>query len=59
MRDSSKLKAFADDNIKVTQTLTFVLGRVENIVEKGENAGYQYFLFFFSKCFQNVFFTES
>ena len=54
MRDSSKLKAFADDNIKVTQTLTFVLGRVENIVEKGENAGYQHFLFFFkmfSKCF--------
>ena len=58
MRDSSKLKAFADDNIKVTQTLTFVLGRVENIVEKGENAGYQHFLFF-SKCFQNVSFTES
>ena len=38
----------------VTEKFKFVLGRVENIVGKGENAGYQYFLFFptvFSKGF--------
>ena len=37
--DWSKLKAFADKKITVTQKLKFVLGRVKNIVEKGENAG--------------------
>ena len=42
----SKLKAFADDNLNVNQKLEFVLGKVENIVGKGENAGYQHFLFF-------------
>ena len=35
----SKLKAFADDKLKVTDGLKFVLGRVENIVGKGEKAG--------------------
>ena len=34
--DSSKLKAFADDKSNITQSLKFVLGRVENIVEKGK-----------------------
>ena len=29
----------------VTEKLKFVVERVENIVEKGENAGYQYFSF--------------
>ena len=38
--DWSILKAFADDKINVTEKLKFVLGRVENIVKKGENAGY-------------------
>ena len=42
----SKLKAFADDKINVTVKLKFVLGRVENIVGKGENAGYLHFLLF-------------
>ena len=37
--DWSNLKAFADDKICVTEKLKFVLGRVENIMEKGENAG--------------------
>ena len=37
--DWIKLKELADDNIKVTQKLKFVLGRVENIVGIGENAG--------------------
>ena len=36
--DWSKLKAFADDKIKVTEKLKFVLGKVENTVGKGENA---------------------
>ena len=38
--DWSKFKALADDKINVTKKLKFVLGRVENIVGKGENAGY-------------------
>ena len=37
--DWSKLKEFADDKIDVTEKLKFVLGRKENIVRKGENAG--------------------
>ena len=37
----SKLKPFADDNLNVIQKLKFDVGKIENIVEKGENAGYQ------------------
>ena len=48
--DLSKLKTFADDNLNVYQKLKFALGRVENIVGKEENAGYQRFL-----PFHNVF----
>ena len=48
----SKLKAFAYDKINLTQKLKFVLEKVENIVGKGENAGYQHFLLF-PQCFQN------
>ena len=44
--DLSKLKAFADDKINVTEQLKFVMRRVENIMGKGENAGYQHFLLF-------------
>ena len=44
--DWSKLKAFVNDKINATEKFNFVLGRVENIVEKGENAGYQHFLLF-------------
>ena len=33
--------------------MTFNLGRVESIVEKGENAGYQHFLLF-PQCFQKA-----
>ena len=33
------------------------VGRVENIVEKGENAGHQHFLLF-SRCFQMLSFPE-
>ena len=38
MLDWLKLKAFADGKINVTEKLKFVLVRVQNIVEKGENA---------------------
>ena len=45
---------FADNKINVTQKLKFVLGRVENIVGKQENVGYQVFSplpIMFSKSF--------
>ena len=48
--DWSKLEALADNNLKVVKRI-FVLDRVENIVGKGENAGYQHFLLFY-QCFQ-------
>ena len=56
--DWSKLKAFADDKIHVNQKLKFDMGRVENIVEKGENAGSQHFLLF-PQCFQKASFSGS
>ena len=55
--DWSKLKAFADDKIYMTQKLKFDLGRVENLVGKGENAGNQHFLLF-PQCFQKVSFKS-
>ena len=51
--DWSELKSFADNKINVTEKFKFVLGRLENIVGKGENAGYQHFLLF-PKCFQKA-----
>ena len=54
--DWSKFKSLADDKINVTQNLKFVLGRIENILGKEENAGYQYFLLF-PQCFQNACFS--
>ena len=51
--DWSKLKAYADDKINVTEKLKFVMGKVENFVGKGENAGYQHFLLFL-QCFQKA-----
>ena len=56
--DLSKLKVFADETISVTQKLKFDLGRVENIVGKGENAGYKQFLLF-PQCFQKGFSSGS
>ena len=44
----SKLKASADDKINSAKMIIFVFNRVENIVEKGEKAGYQH-------IFHNVF----
>ena len=37
----SKLKAFADDKINVTEKSKFDLVSLENIVGKGENAGFK------------------
>ena len=51
--DWSKLKELADDKMTVNKNLIFVSGRTENIVEKGENAGYQHFLLFL-QCFQKA-----
>ena len=44
--DQSKLKAFADDKINVTEKVKFVVESVENVAGKEENAGYQHFLLF-------------
>ena len=55
--DWSKLKAFADDQLNASRTPKFLLDRVENIVGKGENAGYQHF-FLFPKCFQEPSFSR-
>ena len=57
-RELSKLKAFADHKINVTQKLKIMLGWVENIVGKGENAGCQHFLLF-PECFQKASYTGS
>ena len=46
----SKLKAFADDTLKVAKMMISLNDRVENTVGKGENAGYQHFLLF-QQCF--------
>ena len=43
--DLPKLKAYADDKINMTEKLKFFRARVENMVGKGENAGYQDFLY--------------
>ena len=47
--DLTKLKAFADNKINVTQILKFALGRGVNIVGGRENGGYQHFPTMFSK----------
>ena len=48
----SKFKAFADNKINVNENFKVHLGIGENIVAKGENAGYQHFLFF-PQCFKS------
>ena len=42
----TKLKAFADNKIDFTQMFPFVSDWIENIVGKGENAGYKHFPLF-------------
>ena len=48
-----QFKAFADNKTNNSEKLKFSSERVENIVEKGENAGKQYFLLF-PQYFQNA-----
>ena len=52
MLDWAILKAFTDEKTKAAKMMIFVFGRVENIVGKGENAGFQHFLLF-PQCFQD------
>ena len=42
---------------KVLEKIIFVFDRVENIVGKGQNAGYQHFLLF-PQCFQKAFYSR-
>ena len=49
--DWTKLKAFADDKLNAGKIKISVYERLENIVGKGENAGYQHFLLF-PQCFR-------
>ena len=56
--NQSNLKAFADDILIVVQMMIRVTDRIENIVGKGENAGYQHFLLF-PQCFQKTPFQGS
>ena len=56
--DLSELKELADDKMHVTEKFKFILRRIENIVGKGENAGYQHFLLFL-QCFQKASFQGS
>ena len=51
--DWTTLKSSADDKINLIQKLKFLYGRLENILGKGENAGYQHFVFF-PQCFQKL-----
>ena len=44
--DWTKLKAFADDKLTIAKEIISVFHGIENIVEKGENAGFQHFLLF-------------
>ena len=52
--DWSELRAFADDKRNVIENLKILLGRLENIVGKGENAGY-----LFSQCFHKASVSKS
>ena len=54
----TKMKAIAGDKFNVAKMLISLYDRIENIVEKGENAGYQHFLLF-PQCFQKASFSGS
>ena len=49
----TKLKAFADEKSKLAKMMISLFDRLENTVGKGENAGYQHFLFF-PQCFPKL-----
>ena len=54
----TKLKAFAEDRINVAKMMISVFNSLQNIVGKGENAGYQHFLLL-PQCFQKASFLGS
>ena len=56
--DWTKVKVFADDKLNYATIINSVFDRIENIVGKGENAGYQHFLLF-PQCFQKYSFSGS
>ena len=56
--DWSKFKALADDKLNAIEKKKYVLGWVENMVGKGQNAGAQHFLLF-PPCFQKASFIGS
>ena len=55
--DWSKLKTLADYKVNETEKLKLVLGRIESIVGKGEDAGNQNFLLF-QQYFQKACFSR-
>ena len=48
------MKAFADDKLNVARIMISPCDRVEKILEKGENAGYQLFFFFSHNVFKKL-----
>ena len=54
----SKLKAFANDEIKVAKAMNFVFDRFESTAEKGKKAGYQHFILF-TQCFKKASYSRS
>ena len=47
------MQGICRQQIIMTQKLNFLIGRVENRVRKGENAGYQHFPLF-QQCFEKL-----
>ena len=56
--DLTKMKALADNKIYVTKMMISFFDRVENIVGKGGNACYQYFLLYVFKMFSYNIFSQ-
>ena len=56
--DLSQFKVFADDKNRVTRKLKFVVGMLENIVGKRENAERQHFFSFSRNVFKKVIMTR-
>ena len=51
------LQVFAGNRINASQERNFLLGKIEKIVGKGENADHQHFLLF-QQCFQTDSFSD-
>ena len=56
--DLSKFKRSADDTLMLVKMVIFISYMIENVVVKGENAGYQHFLLF-QKRFRKASFSGS